>query len=89
MEVDGMSALDPDAQRVWQQLLRPTAAAMRATAPDLAERIVARIRAEMPQLFPDAQTVEENLTSAEAGIRQLADIIDIAGDPRVCDRFVG
>ncbi|HUM00636.1 MAG TPA: helix-turn-helix domain-containing protein [Mycobacterium sp.] len=82
MEVDGTSALDPDAQRVWQQVLRPTAAEMRAAAPDLAERIVARIRAEMPQLFPDAQTVEENLTSAEAGIRQLADIIDIAGDPR-------
>ena len=35
----------------------------------------------MPVLFPDPQSVKENLVSTEAGIRQLADIIDVAGDP--------
>ena len=82
MEVDWPPAREPGAQHVWQEILRPIATEMRLSAPELAERAVARIRSEMPQLFPDAQSVEENLVSAEAGIRQLAEIIELAGDPR-------
>ena len=58
---------------------------MRANAGDLAQRIVARNRAEMPELFPDGQSVEVNLSSAEAGVRQLADIVEVTGDPRGID----
>lgn len=82
MEVEWPPARAPDAQRVWANVLRPIAAEMGACAAELAEQAVARMRSEMPQLFPDAQSVEENLVSAEAGIRQLAEIIDVAGDPR-------
>lgn len=85
MEVDWPPAREPDAQRVWAKILRPLAAEMRACAGELAEQTVARMRSEMPQLFPDAQSVEENLVSAEAGIRQLADVIDVAGDPRASE----
>ncbi|ETW24741.1 PucR family transcriptional regulator [Mycobacterium gastri] len=69
-------------QRVWREILRPIATEMRDRAPELAERTVARMRSEMPQLFADAQSVEENLVSAQAGIRQVAEIIELAGDPR-------
>ncbi len=63
-------------EAVWQQILRPIGTEMRVCAPELAERAVARMRSEMPQLFPDAQSVEENLVSTEAGIRQMAEIIE-------------
>ena len=52
---------------------------------DLAERAITRMQAEMPVLFPDPQSVKENIVSTEAGIRQLADIIDVAGDPRAVE----
>ncbi|WP_433520578.1 hypothetical protein ACQPZ2_24425 [Nocardia pseudovaccinii] len=55
---------------------------MTATADDLAQRAVARMRAECPERYPDAQTVEENLSSTEASIRQLTDIMELAKDPR-------
>jgi hypothetical protein len=65
MEVEWPPARDPDAQKVWQRLLRPIAAEMRDSSKELAERMVARMRAEMPQLFPDAQSVEENVVSTD------------------------
>ena len=69
-------------EKVWEKLLRPIAAELRSCAAELAERAVERMQIEMPVLFPDPQSVQENLVSTEAGIRQLADIIDVAGDPR-------
>ena len=74
--------MEAGAQGVWQDLLRPIATEMRDCAPELAERTVARMRSEIPQLFPDAQSVEENLVSTAAGIRQLAEIFERAADPR-------
>ncbi|OBH59820.1 CdaR family transcriptional regulator [Mycobacterium sp. E2479] len=82
MELAWEPLREPDALKVWEKLLRPIAAELRSGASELAERAVARLQVEMPVLFPDPQSVKENLVSTEAGIRQLADIIDVAGDPR-------
>ena len=76
---------EPGAEKVWKQVLRPIVAELRSCAPDLAERAITRMQAEMPVLFPDPQSVKENIVSTEAGIRQLADIIDVAGDPRAVE----
>lgn len=72
----------PDAERVWKRLLRPVAAEMRSCATELAELAVARVQAEVPVLLPDQQSVEENVVSTAASLRQLADMIDLGGDPR-------
>ncbi|WP_433192967.1 PucR family transcriptional regulator [Nocardia sp. CA-107356] len=85
MEVEWPSVREPAAQRVWRKVLRPVAAEMQASAGDLAKRAVARMQTELPGLFPDAQTVEENLVSTEASLRQLAQIIELAWDPRRLD----
>ncbi|MEU5845624.1 helix-turn-helix domain-containing protein [Saccharopolyspora shandongensis] len=82
MEVEWPPAREPAGQRVWREVLRPVAVEMTASADDLAQRAVARMHAECPELFPDAQTVEENLVSTEASLRQLAQIIELAKDPR-------
>ncbi|MBV8348115.1 MAG: helix-turn-helix domain-containing protein [Mycolicibacterium sp.] len=55
---------------------------MRACAGELAESAVARMRVELPHVFPDEHSVAENLVSTEASLRQLAQIIEVAGDPR-------
>lgn len=72
----------PDAERVWTKLLRPVAAEMRSCAIQLAEMAVARVQAEVPALLPDQQSVEANVVSTAAGLRQLADMIDLGSDPR-------
>ncbi len=82
MEFGWPPVQDPDAQRVWQQVLVPIAAELRACSADLTGRAVARMQAELPQLFPDEQTVKENLVSTEASLRQVAQIIEVGGDPR-------
>lgn len=82
MEAGWPPLRDPAAQRVWREVLQPTAAQMRASAAELAERIVSHVRAEMPEMFPDAQTVQEALGSTEESLRQLAQIIEVAADPR-------
>ncbi|WP_156687334.1 PucR family transcriptional regulator [Mycobacterium sp. Marseille-P9652] len=82
MEITWEPLREPGSQEVWEKLLRPIAAELRSCATDLAERATARMQAEMPVLFPDPQAVTGNVVSSAAGIRQLADIIDVAGDPR-------
>lgn len=73
---------EPGAERVWKELLRPAATEMRSCAVELAEMAVNRVQAEMPVLFPDPQSFRENVVSTAASIRQLADVIDVANDPR-------
>jgi DNA-binding PucR family transcriptional regulator len=85
MELEWPAARDPAAQRVWQQVLVPIAAEMRAAAYALAEQAVSRMRTELPQMFPDEQTVTENLLSTDASLRQLAQIIEVGRDPRHVD----
>ena len=75
-------APDADAERVWQQVLAPIAAEMRAGAGELAAAAVARMRIELPQLFTDDQMVTEHLVSTEASVRQLAQVIEAGSDPR-------
>jgi DNA-binding PucR family transcriptional regulator len=82
MELTWEPLREPDAERVWKELLRPIVAEMRMCTAELAEQAVARMQIEMPALFPDPHSVKENVVSTEAGIRQLADIIDVGGDPR-------
>ncbi|MDH6677296.1 hypothetical protein M2284_001494 [Rhodococcus sp. LBL1] len=82
MELEWPPVRESSAQRVWREVLRPIAAEMQSTAGDLAERAVVRMQAESPELFADAQTVEEHLVSTEASLRQLAQIIEAGGDPR-------
>jgi hypothetical protein len=85
MELDWPPLREPDAQRVWQQVLVPVAGEMRTGAAELAERAVARQRSALPQLFPDELTVKENLSSTDASLRQLAQIIEAGGDPQRVD----
>jgi DNA-binding PucR family transcriptional regulator len=76
---------DPDdarAHRVWQRVLVPIAAEMRAGADEMSARAVARVRAELPQLLPDEQMAVEHLVSTEASLRQLAQVIEAGADPR-------
>ncbi|ORA98665.1 hypothetical protein BST27_20325, partial [Mycobacterium intermedium] len=82
MELAWEPMREPDVESVWKTLLRPIASEMRTGAVELAELAVTRVQAEMPMLFPDPQSVRENVVSTAASIRQLADIIDVAGDPR-------
>ena len=73
---------DTGAERVWRQVLVPIAAEMRAAAAELSAQSVARMRAELPQLLPDEQMVTEHLVSTDAGLRQLAQVIEAGADPR-------
>jgi hypothetical protein len=82
MEVEWPPVRDPAAQRVWREVLRPIAAQMRASAADLAEFTVTRIRADAPELLPDAQTVAEVSASTGESLRLLAQVIELGGDPR-------
>ena len=82
MELAWQPLREPDAEEVWENVLRPIAAELRTCAAELADRIVARQQAEMPALFTDPQSVAENTVSTEAGVRQFADIIDVGGEPR-------
>ena len=49
MTLQWPEAADANAQRVWQRVLVPIAAEMRASAGELARQSVARMRAEVPQ----------------------------------------
>lgn len=82
MELEWPPVRDPAAQRVWRRVLVPLAAEMRSGAAELAAPAVARMQSALPQLFPDELTVKENLASTEASLRQLAQIIELGGDPR-------
>lgn len=81
MELAWEPLREPDAEKVWEELLRPIATELRSCAGQLAERIVSRQQEEMPALFTDPQSVSENLVSTEAGIRQFADIVDVGSEP--------
>lgn len=70
------------AERLWETLLRPIALEIRSRADELAEQAVSRVRQEMPVLFPDPQSVKENVISTAASLRNVADLLDIGADPR-------
>ena len=76
---------DPASERVWQVVLRPIAAEMGRCTAELADRIMGQLEAERPQPDADAQAIEEQRSSTEAILGQLAQIIDAGGDPRGLD----
>ena len=48
----------------------------------LSEAAVAFIRPQIPELFPDPESLEENRASTEASIRGAAEMIVAGADPR-------
>lgn len=85
MDAEWPLIVDSAQDRVWERVLCPIATEMRESASALASAVADRIHGDMPEMFPDAQTVEENRVSAEALLIQLAQSIEQATDPRHCD----
>ncbi|MCB0939562.1 MAG: helix-turn-helix domain-containing protein [Mycobacterium sp.] len=85
MSLQWPDGADDGAERVWQRVLVPIAAEMRAGAAELAATAVGRMRTELPALFPDQQMVTEHLVSTEASLRQVAQVIEAGADPRKVD----
>ena len=85
MSLQWPDGADDGAERVWQRVLVPIAAEMRAGAGELAAQAVGRMRTELPALFPDQQMVTEHLVSTEASLRQVAQVIEAGADPRKVD----
>ncbi|HRD12652.1 MAG TPA: hypothetical protein PLI79_12385 [Mycobacterium sp.] len=85
MSLQWPDGADDGAERVWQRVLVPMAVEMRAGAGELAAQAVARMRTELPALFPDQQMVTEHLVSTEASLRQAAQVIEAGSDPRKVD----
>lgn len=73
---------EPDARRVWEQVLRPVAAQLRSEATELAAEIVERYQAIVPTVVPDPPAVSEQLISVEDSLRQVAQCLDTGDDPR-------
>jgi hypothetical protein len=73
---------EPAARKVWLEVLKPVAAQMQTCAPQLAERIIDRLKSELPSILPDATAVAEQLASCEAILRQIAQRIETGDDPR-------
>ena len=71
----------PEAQRVWSEVLRPVAEGLARDARELSDRALAHIRAQIPELFPDPESVEENRASTESSIRVAAEMIETGADP--------
>lgn len=80
--IDWPPVVPAAAQRIWREILRPIADELRHCAPQLTDEAVARMRSELPALFPDAQGAQESAGSIRAHVLQLAESIDKASDPR-------
>ena len=76
---------DEAAGQVWEDILRPLAREIRRCAPDLTAASVARMRVEIPELFPDDQVAEASRAGISAHMLQLADTLEHGGDPRRFD----
>ncbi len=58
---------------------------LRRDARQLSEAAVAFIRPQIPELFPDSESIEENRASTEASIRGAAQMIEAGADPRAIE----
>jgi len=83
MAVDPQWAVlgDTERRRVWDEVLRPVARLLRASAAPLSDEIVGMIRSEGSDLFSDVPDTEEAMTSTEENLRLLAQIILVGSDP--------
>jgi DNA-binding PucR family transcriptional regulator len=82
MEIEWAPAAQPAAARVWSEVLAPVAIQLRASAAELAARVAEAIRAEVPELFADPDSLAENRASTEASLRLLAELMERCADPR-------
>lgn len=82
MEPQWERALSPAAKQAWSGLLRPLAVDLQNRASELSKAAVADVRGELPELFPDPESGEENRASTEASLRALAELMERGADPR-------
>lgn len=75
------SARPPEAQGIWDEILRPVAAGLEQDANRLSHEMLDYIGPHLPELFPDPESVEENRASAEASIRAAARMLETGSDP--------
>ncbi len=82
MDPEFEPARAPKARRAWSEILRPLAAELRVSAPELSTAVVSDIRVRFPELFPTEDDFEENRASSEAVIAQFAELIEDGREPR-------
>lgn len=81
MEPEWESARGADARRAWERILQPLAEEMVRDARELSEIGAAFIESQLPELFEDPESGEENRASTEASIRAVAAMIADGTDP--------
>lgn len=67
---------------IWEQVLRPVGAELRAEAPRLTQSMLTSMQAALPDVMPTAETVAENAVSIEQTIEAIADGLEDGADPR-------
>lgn len=81
MEPEWESARGADARRAWERILQPLAEEIGREARELSELAIAFIGPQIPELFVDPESAEENRASAEASIRAVAAMLMAGTDP--------
>ncbi len=74
-------ARTPKGRSAWSEILKPLAADLRASAPELSTAVVGEIRERFPQLFPTEDDFEENRASSEANIALFAELMAEGREP--------
>ena len=72
----------PAQDAAWRAVLRPLAGEFRKVVPELAVEMLEHVKAEMPHLFPDAQSEEEARASGVVNFLLFADSLEHGLDPR-------
>ena len=85
VEVEWAAVAEPAAAQVWREVLRPLAAELRGKARELAAWMVHEMQGHLRALMPDAEAIAENIASAEAAIRAVAQGIERGSDPRAVE----
>lgn len=73
------------AERAWRDVLQPIAGSLRQSAAAVAADTVSLVRGEVPELFVDAQTVDEAMSSTEESVRLFAQLLEVGGNPAHSD----
>ncbi|WP_344769993.1 helix-turn-helix domain-containing protein [Aeromicrobium panaciterrae] len=72
-------------ERVWRDVLQPIAGILRQSSAAVAADLVTLVRGEVPELFVDAQTVDEAMSSTEESVRLFAQLLEVGGNPAQSD----
>jgi hypothetical protein len=76
---------DADDVRVWADVLVPVAGELAGRAAELSAVALEQVRTELPALFPDPDSAEENRGSTEASVRAFAALLAAGADPAGTD----